>query len=154
MMWVDPANWTTTPEELEAMDKMVQHFEAPLQAAGFKKDRLKAEWCSMKTTYKYYNAGQDAATFWAKSFKHRRPSFPNVCLQVKVVMALGPSNSIVESAFSILNAMLSDRRLSLQHSTMENLLLLKHNGQFIFEAELNVHAVALCVHYATAWEAR
>ncbi|ELT92394.1 hypothetical protein CAPTEDRAFT_190869 [Capitella teleta] len=72
MMWVDPANWTTTPEELEAMDKKVQHFEAPLQAAGFKKDRLKAECCSMKTTYKYYNAGQDAATFWAKSFKHSR----------------------------------------------------------------------------------
>ncbi|ELU04632.1 hypothetical protein CAPTEDRAFT_198081 [Capitella teleta] len=67
---------------------------------------------------------------------YRRKLAASKFLEVKVVMALGPSNSIVESAFSILNAMLSDRRLSLQHSTMENLLLLKHNGQFIFEAEV------------------
>ena len=51
-------------------------------------------------------------------------------------MALGPSNSLVESAFSQLNAMLSDRRLSLQHSTMENLLLLKHNAQFLTAVEI------------------
>ena len=57
-------------------------------------------------------------------------TFPNVCLLVELVMTLGPSNSVVESIFSHLTAMLSDRRLSLNHSTMEDLLLLKCNKSF------------------------
>ena len=42
-------------------------------------------------------------------------------------MAIGVSNSIVECGFSILTSMLSDRRLSLNHNTMEDLLLIKAN---------------------------
>ena len=63
----------------------------------------------------------------AMAFPYRKSTFPNVCYLVELVLAIGPSNSVVESVFSHLTAMLSDRRLSLQHSTMEDLLLLKCN---------------------------
>ena len=51
------------------------------------------------------------------------------------MLTLGPSNSVVESIFSHLTAMLSDRRLSLNHSTMEDLLILKCNASFFGPAE-------------------
>ena len=53
--------------------------------------------------------------------------FVNVCLLAELILCLGVSNNIVEAGFSYLTAMLSDRRLSISHSTMEDLMMIKAN---------------------------
>jgi hypothetical protein len=64
---------------------------------------------------------------WTKILKFRCKEYPNVCKLVALLLAMGPSNSTVEKGFSMLNAMMSDRRLSLGADTMEDLFLVKGN---------------------------
>ena len=59
--------------------------------------------------------------------EYRKKQFRNVCLLYEVISCMGVSNSIVEGGFSQLTCLLTDRRLSLNHNTMENLLLIKAN---------------------------
>ena len=46
-----------------------------------------------------------------------------------LLTCLSGSNSTVERAFSVLTLLLSDRRLSLHHETMEDLMLIKCNNK-------------------------
>ena len=123
MMWVDPANWRSdTAGELESMNTLAQHFEVPLAAAGLQGQQGQAgmERCQ--------DPGQELLQrLWEQILCYRKANFPNICLLVELVLSVGVSNSTVEGGFSILTAMLSDCRLSLNHSTMENLMLIKAN---------------------------
>ena len=47
------------------------------------------------------------------------------------------SNSVVEAGFSSLTATLTDRKLNMTHSVMENLLLLKINNMVWKEKDRN-----------------
>jgi hypothetical protein len=130
MMWVDPANWkddAVLPSELEALNTVATHFAEPLQFRGYDHTKVKNEWKDLKHTVKYYYSGVQAFVLWTRIFQYRSKQFPNICLLVELILSLGPSNSVVEAGFSMLTAMLSDRRLSLKHETMENLLMIKVN---------------------------
>ena len=52
-----------------------------------------------------------------------------MCLLSKIIISLSASNSTVERAFNILSLLLSDQRLSMEHSTIEKLLLLNVNDK-------------------------
>ena len=60
---------------------------------------------------------------------------PNIAVLVEAVMSIGVSNGFVESCFSFLTALLSDRRLSMTHDTMADLLLIRVNHQAWSENE-------------------
>ena len=109
---------------------MSQYFAECLQSASsgtFDSKKLKQEFRNLKIKHQNCYPNARAKTFWPKVLKFRRDEFPNMCLLAEVVLTLGVSNSIVEGGFSILTAMLSDRRLSLRHDTMENMLMIKGN---------------------------
>ena len=64
-----------------------------------------------------------------KIYKFKMVEFPNMCLLSKVVMSQSASNSTVERAFSILTLLLSERRLHMKHSTMEEILMINLNNK-------------------------
>ena len=74
---------------------------------------------------KYYSELKvKPVALWGKILTCKRKEFPNISFLVEIVLCLGPSNAFVEAGFSILTSMLSDRRMNLNHKTMEDLLLL------------------------------
>ena len=60
--------------------------------------------------------------------------YSNLCILAEIVMVHSGSNSSVERAFSMLTAMLNDRRLKMKHSTIESLMIVKINDK-IWSAE-------------------
>ncbi|XP_038063160.1 zinc finger protein 862-like [Patiria miniata] len=137
MFWVNPANWRSdAPEtEIESLQACSNHFSTTLVASGFDSSKIKLEWQTLKIVHKSFYQGMEAGEMWAKVLQYRRKEFPNLCLLVELIMAIGVSNSTVECGFSMLTAMLSDRRLSLSHTTMEDLLVIKANHQVWSESE-------------------
>ena len=129
MSWLNPANWREddVTAEVEAMEAVAAHFSTSLAAVGFQSNKIKREWQMLKVLHKTFYRGTKTKDMWGQIIKYRRNDMPNMCLLVEVAMAIGVSNSTVECGFSILTSMLSDRRLSLNHNTMEDLLLIKAN---------------------------
>ena len=135
MMWVDPANWGDTAGEIESLLYLADHFEGSLAANNFDRQEVPSEWPEFKRRVNYCMKGVTGLAMWERIFLFRRSEFINVCLLAEIVLCLGVSNSIVESGFSHLTHMLTDRRLSLKHKTMENLLLIKINDFVWSEGE-------------------
>ena len=85
--------------------------------------------------YCYYKKVK-ASQLWERILQYRRNEFPNICLLVEIVIAVGMSNSVVESCFCFLSAMLSDRRLSLKHNNMEiDLILIINANHYLWSEE-------------------
>jgi hypothetical protein len=116
-----------TQKQLKSLEFLATHFQVPLESAGFDGSKLKHEWSDLKRVVRFFYKGAKAKVMWEQIFEYRKSEFPNICLIAEMVLCLGPSNSMVEKCFSQLSAMLSDRRLSLGHGTMEDLLMVKVN---------------------------
>lgn len=140
-MWLNPETWdeTNSSEELKAMHAVVNHFKIPLSRKKFEPTNLKRGWKGLKTTVKNYYSKHSPKSMWASICKYRQVSYPNVCLLVNLLQCLhvGMSTAIVHSGFSHLTVLLTDRRLSMSHSTMEAILLIKVNDLQIYESERN-----------------
>lgn len=131
MLWLDPANWVEVEEDVKSLVYLSSHFEVTLSHNGKfngSEAKLKREWKDLRLVIKHYYNGVKASILWEKIFQYRRKEFPNVCLLAEIVFCIGVSNSSVEKGFSHLTCMLSDRRLNLKHSTMEDLLMIKINN--------------------------
>ncbi|XP_064597900.1 zinc finger protein 862-like [Liolophura sinensis] len=133
--WMDPANWASEEDELREIHHLVTHFEVPLQARNFEKKHIWSEWKHLKETVETFYRKVEALAMWKKMITYRRDRFPNILLIVELVMCLGMSNSVVEGGFSHLTRMLPDTRLSMNHDTMENLLLIKLNDLVFSQSE-------------------
>lgn len=127
MMWLDPANWGDTENEVKCLHFLAEKFATSLSANNFDLGKVKSEWIDLKRTVNFFMRGTKCKDLWERIFMYRRQEFPNVSLLAEIVMCIGVSNSVVESGFSFLTSMLTDRRLSLSHQTMENLLIIKIN---------------------------
>jgi hypothetical protein len=128
MNWVDPANWKDKPEaDLVEIEKLADFFQVPLQHQGFDKSKIRREWKDFRILVRNFYSSFTCHELWKKIFQFRQRSFPNICILVEHVLCIGATNGLVEAGFSHLTAMLSDRRLSTSHNTMENLLLIKIN---------------------------
>ncbi len=64
-----------------------------------------------------------------KVFRYKRAEYPNLCIVASLVMCLSESNSTVERAFSLLTLLLTDRRLSLTHDTISDLMTINVNDK-------------------------
>lgn len=80
------------------------------------KCKIKSEWKEFKRMVKYFMNGVKAKDLWERILLYRRKEYRNVFMLAETVFCIGPSNSVVESGFSHLTCMLTDRRLSLSHS--------------------------------------
>ena len=79
----------------------------------------------------------NASLPWKKIFVFRRSEFPNVCLLVELIFSVSSSNSAVERCFNILSQILSDTRLSMEHDTVNMLMIIKCNNMIWSEEERN-----------------
>lgn len=111
------------------MQILVEHFNIPLSLHSFmgKEKKLMNELKLLKRITPHYYNDVPAPTLWKNVLRWRRHELPNLCMLVEIILAIAVSNGFVESTFSFLTAMLSDRCLSLNHDTMEDLLLIRAN---------------------------
>ena len=70
-----------------------------------------------------------ACDLWRRILKFKKLEYPNLAVLAELVMCLSGSNSTVERSFSLLRNMLSDKRLSMHHNTMQMLLKIKLNDR-------------------------
>ena len=135
MMWANPANWSSTTFELKSLNFLASHFAVTISVTTFDPEKLKKEWKNLKLTVNSYYKKVKASQLWERILQYRQNKFPNICLLVEIVIAVGMSNSVVESCFSFLSAMLSDRRLSLKQNDMENLILIIKANHYLWSEE-------------------
>ena len=103
----------------------------PLVESGFEVQKCFSEWKRFKFYVKanYKPAERDARNVWKGTLQYHRNEYPNLCLLAEIIISLSGSNSSVERAFSTLSNILSDKRMSSKHATLENLLLVKLNDK-------------------------
>ncbi len=88
---------------------------------------LAGELKSLKRIVRHYYDKKRVTDVWQCILRSRRSELPNLCVVAEMIFSIGVSNGFVESCFSFLTAMLSDRRLSMCHETMSDLLLIRAN---------------------------
>ena len=87
------------------------------------------EWKMFRTFVNANYRGLEAAALWEKISRYKKKEFPNLCTVAELIMCMSGSNSTVERAFSLLSLLLSDRQLSLAHTTIEDLLVIDINDK-------------------------
>ena len=130
MKFYDPQYWTEEPDYgVSALKALLEHFREPFSFAGLDERRIFVEWRGLKSLIKrnYSEFLNTPNLLWKRILLHRRAEFPNVSLVIELIMSISGSNCAVERAFSILTMMLSDQRLLLHHSVMEDIMIIKCN---------------------------
>ena len=130
--WFDPKNWLDERYGVDEIEKFSHHFSMPLVESGFELQKCFSEWKHFKFYVKannYKPAERDARNVWKWTLQYHRNEYPNLCLPAEIIISLSGSNSSAERAFSTLSNILSDKRMSSKHATLENLLPVKLNDK-------------------------
>ena len=128
MAWLDPQYWTGEKGYAEHdINALICAFKIPLEAAGFESKKVLGEWKSVQHMVNTFYRNVSAEKVWEKILIYKKKEFPNLLLLVELVMCMSSSNSSVERVFSILTILLSDRRLKMNHSTMEDCIIISGN---------------------------
>ena len=136
MTWLDPQYWSNDNDYgHDAIETVIQNFKVPLEAAGFDKRKVFTEWRSLRITVRSFYSKESALMLWEKLFRYKREEYPNILKLVELVLCLSSSNCAVERVFSILTLLLSDRRLTMNHDTMEDSILIAGNSRFWTDME-------------------
>ena len=128
----DPQYWSEESNYgVSELQHLVKRFEKPLAAAGLDDKVLMSEWRKFKgfARRQMTQFFGEPKSLWQKVLTYRRKEFPNLCLLIELVTCISGSNSAVERAFSTLTLLLSDRRLTMSHGTMEDLMLIRGNDK-------------------------
>ena len=130
MMWFDPKNWSNDKQYgFEQIKELARYFADLLSAANFDESMCFKEWRSFKNYVNANHRGAEATFLWEKVFQYKRLEYPNLCLLAEIIYCLSGSNSTVERAFSLLTLLLSDKRLSMRHATMEQVMMININDK-------------------------
>ena len=128
MNWVDPKNWDGEKTyRIEQITALIKHFKVPLKAAGFDSKAIFKEWRFFKNYVRANYMGVKSLQLWKKIFINKREEYINLCKLASTVVSLLSSNSSVEQAFSLLTLMLSNRCLDMNHTTLQNMILININ---------------------------
>ena len=105
---------------------ILERFSVPLSATGISEKDLFTELRRFRTlaTHHFNDI--------SKSLKNKGLEFPNLCLINELRSCIAGSNS---RAFRLWTLLLRDLRLTMHHSTMEDLMLTKANDNTWFESE-------------------
>ena len=138
MTWIDPKLWEEDRSKngFASINKLIEAFSEPLNAAGFDRSKVFVEWKSLQSTVKaYYSHFTNPVDIWAKFFQFRHDEYPNILMLAEIIFCISASNSAVERVFSILTTVLSDRRLTMRHETMEDCVIIAANSRLWTEKE-------------------
>ena len=134
MKWLDAQFWL--PSVDYGRDQhltLYSHFKVVLDEAGYDPTKVEKEWKQVRSfiTCHYLKSEKPlaAAIIWQNILRYRRNEYPNISKLVSLVIAMSGSNSTVERAFSLLTLILSDRRLSLKHKVINDIMLIKGNDK-------------------------
>ena len=137
--WVDPKAWEEDHSKngTTAITKIMNTFTKPLNnAAGFDQSKVFTEWKSLQSTVKSsYSNFTSVTNVWSKLFIYRINELPNILMLAEIVFCISASNSTQEKVFSTLTILLSDCRLTMKHSTMEDCLVVAGNSSVWSERE-------------------
>ena len=103
------------------------HFEEPLLHHNFSLPTALNEWKSFKILVRESYADFTAKCLWKMILKSRYDEYPQLALLAKLLFAISGSNSTVERAFSTLTLILTDRRISLNHNSIEDIMIINGN---------------------------
>lgn len=138
MKWFDPKFWNDDKTYgLDQIQALFEHFREPLESHGFDVSKAKAEWKSLRILVSAHYQEFSAKQLWKIIVTKRSSEFPQMTLLAKLVISVSGSNSTVERAFSILSLILSDRRVSLKHDSMVDIIMIKANNKCWSEQERN-----------------
>lgn len=121
--WLNPEIWCADKEYgIEDITTMASHFTRPLELASFNLTSALKEWRSFKIFVKsHYPKLPDPKSLWKSVLSIRREEFPNLCKLANLAICISGSNSTVETNI------LSDKRLSMRHSTIDDSLIVYGN---------------------------
>ena len=117
MKWIDVQYWEDgqTKNVQEEIGILMREFQEPLAKARLNKLKHFAEWKALKILGKTQYADFKLTEIWSWLFKNHQKEFDNILLL--------SSNSATEKVFNTLTTLLSNRRLRLNHETVEDFLL-------------------------------
>ena len=117
MKWIDVQYLEDgqTKNVHEEIGILMREFQEPLAKARFNKLKHFAEWKALKILGKTQYADFKLTEIWSWLFKNHQKEFDNILLL--------SSNSATERVFNTLTTLLSNRRLRLNHETVEDFLL-------------------------------
>ena len=140
MRWLNQANWDLATKNygLEDLLFLANHFKDTLDETGFNKDNLKSEWKSLRRMVNQnYASVKCPLSMWLRILSYRASEFKNVCSVAEICLCIGASNSTVETGFTLLSNILTDKRLRSSHKGIENCLLVAANSVNFTSAECN-----------------
>ena len=102
--------------------------KVPLKSSNFSTENLENEWKSFKRMcIRNYSNVKSPFVFWQRILSYRKDEYSNVCALAEICLVIGVSSSNVERGFSKLTTLLTDKRLSMGHNSMENCLIIAAN---------------------------
>ncbi|CAB4037348.1 zinc finger 862-like [Paramuricea clavata] len=127
--WLNPELWCSEREYgIEDITAMAAHFAKPLEHASFNLASALKEWHSFKIYVRsHYPKLPDPKCLWKSVLSIRREEFPNLCKLASLAICISGSNSTAERTFSVLTNILSDKHLSMRHSTLDDSLIVYGN---------------------------
>ena len=126
--------WEKLVEEdsdMAAIDRLVERFAAPLEAAQAGTDVIKNEFCEMIAYAVQYIAlsSLDYHSVWWRLFHAPNSAeWANVLILAELLFSLPASNGKLERVFSTLGTIKVDKRSRLTNESLDDLLLLKSSG--------------------------
>ena len=136
MKWFDCKKWPS--DKLYGFDQLkslCKYFEMPLNFVGFEEVLAMREWRSFKNYVNANHFGEETCNIWRAILQNKRQEYPNLSILAELILCLSGSNSTVERAFSLLTLLLSDKRLSMAHVTMQDLMVISINNKIWSEGE-------------------
>ena len=114
--------------DMAAVDRLVERFAAPLEAAQADTDSIKAEFCDMIAYAVHYIALSSFdyhSVWWILFHAPNSAEWANVLVLAELLFSLPASNGKLERVFSILGTVKVDKRSHLTNHSLDDLLLLK-----------------------------
>ena len=106
---------------------LVDHFKKPLVRSGFQKAKVFGEWKRFKIHAKTHAVNMSTRKMWESTINFHETQFPNLIKLISLILSISGSNSQVERTFSTVTNILSDKRLSMNHNTLEDCLVILGN---------------------------
>ena len=142
---LDPNNWPEDPHDAGVGDKeinlLLAHFEHVLTVNGCNIEEARSEWPRLRAAVAKSHGlqGLNWNALWSKMFSQRK-DLCNILHLLQIVQVLPLSTSKVERAFSFMKRIKTDWRVSLDSSTVDDLMIISLEGppEGDFHAERSV----------------
>ena len=129
MKFYDPKYWDDD-DETYGEDQIIflfEHFKILFSKHNLELSKALEEWRSFKICVRENYSTFSVKNLWKMVLTQRLDEFPQLGSLARLLFSISGSNSTVERAFSTLTQILTDRRISLKHKSIEDVMIIKGN---------------------------